>query len=194
MLATLAQTTNPEPLEPQDCVALIVLQTADTGLATIDEMKATAKQMTHGDWAPTTAVLESCIRHLVRDGRLAIVPSTETDLPRGFAATERGRMAICELLLRPIPPSQGNFTRLCMSMKLCLVHCLDASQRRSQIVELSDLYLHTLEQLRRLRPRRGQHRSFPSDYWLCHEIERIESELAWLGGLENWLGDSHAAD
>jgi Putative AphA-like transcriptional regulator len=194
MIATLARKSDPEPLEPHDCVALIVLQTADTGLATIDEMQAAAKQMTHDDWAPTMAVLESCIRSLVRDGLLAVGPATETDHPQGFTTTERGRIAISLLLLRPIPPSQGNFTRLCMSMKLCLFHCLEASQRRSQIAELSKLYLQTLEQMRRLRPRQGQHRSFPTDYWLCHEIERVESELAWLGGLENWLAGRHAAE
>ncbi|MGZ8410910.1 MAG: hypothetical protein ACXWVS_13495 [Hyphomicrobium sp.] len=107
MLATLAQKTDPEPLAPQDCVALIVLQTADTGPATIDEMQAAAKQMTHGDWAPTTAVLESRVRRLAREGLLAFVPPTETDLPRGFETTEPGRIAIDQLLLRPIPRSQG---------------------------------------------------------------------------------------
>ncbi len=124
--------------------------------------------MTHGDWAPTTAVLESCIRRLLRDGLLVFVPATETNLQRGFERTEPGRTAINELLLHPTPRSQGTFTRLCMSMKLCLFHCLDASQRRSQIAELSALYLQTLEQVRRLRPRQGQKRSFPTDYWLCH--------------------------
>ena len=81
-----------------------------------------------------------------------------------------------------------------MSMKLYLFHCLDASQRRSQIAELSALYLQTLEQVRRLRPRQGQKRSFPTDYWLCHEIERLESELAWLGGLETWFAGRPAAE
>ena len=179
---------------PSNCVALIVLQTADTGPATINEMQAAAKQMTHGDWAPTTAVLESSIRRLLGDGLLAFVPATETDLQRSFETTEPGRIAINQLLLRPIPRSQGNFTRLCMSMKLCLLHCLDASQRRSQIAEFSTLYLQTLEQVRRLRPRQGQKRSFPTDYWLCHEIERLESELAWLGGLETWFAGRPAAE
>jgi hypothetical protein len=195
-MPTLARKNDPGALEPQDCVALIVLQTADTGLATIDEMQAAAKQMTHDDWAPTIAVLESCVRRLVRDGLLGVGPATGTDHPQGFTTTETGRVAISQLLLRPIPPSQGNFTRLCMSMKLCLFHCLDASQRPSQIAELSEMYLQTLEQLRRLRPRQGpgQHRSFPTDYWLCHEIERLETELAWLGGLENWFAGRHAAE
>jgi putative AphA-like transcriptional regulator len=127
MLATLARKTDPEFLEPRDCVALIVLQTADTGRATIDEVQAAARQMTHDDWAPTTAVLESCIRGLVRDGLLTLGPATETDHPQGFATTESGRIAMSQLLLHPIPPSQGNFTRLCMSMKLCLFHCLEPS-------------------------------------------------------------------
>jgi Putative AphA-like transcriptional regulator len=194
MPATLARKSDPEFLEPRDCVALIVLQTADTGRATIAEVQAAAKQITHDDWAPTTAVLESCIRVLVRDGLLALGPATETDHPQRFTTTESGRIAMSQLLLRPIPPSQGNFTRLCMSMKLCLFHCLEPSQRRSQIVELSELYLQTLEQLRRLNPRQGQHRSFPSDYWLRHEIQRVESELAWLGVLENWSVNRHAAE
>ena len=144
MLATLAQKTDPEPLEPQDCVALIVLQTAHTGLATIEEVQAAAMQMTHGDWTPTMAVLESCIRRLVRGGLLALGPATETDHPQGFTTTESGRIAIGQLLLRPIPQSQGSFTRVCMTMKLCLLHCLDASQRHLPIAELSELYRHCL--------------------------------------------------
>jgi Putative AphA-like transcriptional regulator len=193
MPATLARKSDREPLELRDCVALIVFQTADTGLATIDEMRAAAKQMTHGDWAPTTAVVESCAKRLIHDGLLAIVPTTEADLPRGFETTERGRIAIRRLLLRQIPQSQGNFTRLCMGVKLYLFHFLEAHQRRSQIAELSGLYRQTLEQLRRLHPRQGQPRSFPADYW-CHEIERLESELAWLEGLENWFSSRHAAE
>ncbi len=39
MFATLARKSDPECLEPQDCVVLIVLQTADTGRATIEECK-----------------------------------------------------------------------------------------------------------------------------------------------------------
>jgi Putative AphA-like transcriptional regulator len=139
-----------------------------------------------------TAVVESCAKRLIHDGLLAIVPTTEADLPRGFETTERGRIAIRRLLLRQIPQSQGNFTRLCMSVKLYLFHFLEAHQRRSQIAELSGLYRQTLEQLRRLHPRQGQPRSFPADYWLCHEIERLESELAWLEGLENWFSSRHA--
>lgn len=194
MLAMLAQKTDPEPLAPQDCVALIVLQTADTGPATIDAMQAAAGQMTHGDWAPTTAVLESCVRRLVGEGLLAFGTSTDPDLARGFMATERGRIAIGQLLLRPIPPSQGSFTRVCMTMKLCFLHCLDASQRHVPIAELSELYRRTLEQLRRTAPRQRGPRSFPADYWLSHEIERLQSEVAWLQGLENWFAGRHAAE
>ena len=194
MLATLARMSDPEFLEPRDCVALLVLQTADTGRATIDEVQAAAKQMTHDDWAPTAAVLESCIRSLVRDGLLATVSATENEHPQGFAITESGRMAVRNLLLCPIPPSQGNFTRLCMSVKLALLHFLEAHERRSQIAELSAMYGQTLEELRRLRPRQGRRRSFPADYWLRHEIERVESELAWLGGLEHWCVSRDAAE
>jgi hypothetical protein len=79
-----------------------------------------------------------------------------------------------------------------MGVKLYLFHFLEVHQRRSQIAELSGLYRQTLEQLRRLHPRPGQPRSFPADYWLCHEIERLESELAWLEGLENWFSSRHA--
>jgi hypothetical protein len=171
-------------MDPGDVALLVVLGTAEGSSATMEEVAGTARLLAPQDWQPTSEVLTSCIsRALSAD--LLTTDSREEANPR-LHTTDAGRKCIGDLLRKSIPPGTGGFTRTCMSVKLCFLHHLPALERSEQMRDL--MYFYQQELAVRVRLKRLQRpAATTSARWVCHEIERLESELAWLQGMNTWL-------
>ncbi len=164
-------------MKPSDVTLLVVLGTADSGPASLEELVEAARLLAPQDWQPTPETIRLCSEQAVADGLLQAVPG---DRASGvLKTTAAGRAAIRDLLRQPIDASCGELTGACMSAKVCFLHHLPVAERGSSSQSLSLLYQLAIKQLRRV-----------DRYWLPtpesatatfrHEVMRMESELCWI--------------
>ncbi len=180
------------PMDPADILLLVVLGTADSGPTTLDEITAAARLVAPFDWHPTAEVIRASAEGALRDGLVVVVDRTPAPGAR-LETTAAGRARIKALLRKPVPRLPGGFARTCLSLKVCFLHALPQPERGSEGRTLAQLYRDTIRRLRRLqrlpRPLGGA----ALDDLRC-EIASLESELAWLDGMNAWRPLRQAAE
>jgi Putative AphA-like transcriptional regulator len=180
-------------MRPSDVALLVVLGTADSGRASIEDIVGVARMLAPQDWQPTADAIRLCAERAILEGLLQPVPDNGAKTDGALETTTVGRVAIVELLRQPIGPSCGEMIRACMSAKLCFLHHLPLPERGEHGENLARLYRDAVEQLRRLqrlpRPLAGS-----ASCTVRHEIVRMESELAWLDGMRRCCPGNRALD
>jgi len=170
-------------MEPSDVALLVVLGSADSGPASVEEIVGVARMMAPQDWHPTADTIRLCAERAILKGLLQPVRCNGDIAHVALETTPAGRAAIVELLRQPIGPSCGGYIRACMSAKLCFLHHLPVAERQCDGEKLARLYRDAIRRLRRLK------RSPPlvGSAWgeVRHEIVRMESELAFLDGMRH---------
>jgi hypothetical protein len=167
-------------MKPSDLTLLVVLGTADSGPASMEELIRAACMLAPKDWQPTPEAMRRCSEHAVEAGLLRAFPGEGTATGGdALETTPAGRAAIVDLLREPIDASCDGLTVACMSAKLCFLHHLPLAERGEGSESLAHLYQGGIERLRRL-----DQASIPApEFARCairHEIMRMESELCWL--------------
>ncbi|MFO1112428.1 MAG: hypothetical protein U1E38_02825 [Rhodospirillales bacterium] len=179
-------------MEPSDVALLVVLGSADSGPASLEEIVGVARMLAPQDWQPTADTIRLCAERAILKGLLQPVHCTGATANIALETTSAGKAAIIELLRQPIGPSCGGYIRACMSAKLCFLHHLPPPERQCDGARLARLYRDAIRRLRRLR------RTPPlaGSAWgeVRHEIVRMESELAWLDGMRRYPGDEPPHD
>ncbi|MBL8666903.1 MAG: hypothetical protein JNM48_05525 [Rhodospirillales bacterium] len=168
-------------MEPSDVALLVVLGSADSGPASVEEIVGVARMLAPQDWHPTADTIRLCAERAILKGLLQPVRCNGDITHVALETTPAGRAAIVDLLRQPIGPSCGGYIRACMSAKLCFLHHLPPAERRGDGEKLARLYRDAIRRLRRLKrlpPPVGS-------AWceVRHEIVRMESELAFLDGM-----------
>lgn len=164
-------------MKPSDVTLLVVLGTADSGPASVEELVEAARLLAPRDWQPTAETIQACSEQAVADGLLHAMPGdwTASGLLKTTAA---GRAAILDLLRQPIDASCGALTGACMSAKVCFLHHLPVPERGSSSQSLGLLYQRAIEQVRRDRLRMPTPESASAAF--RHDVMRMESELCWI--------------
>ena len=179
-------------MEPSDVALLVVLGSADSGPASIDEIVGVARMLAPQDWQPTADTIRLCAERAIIKGLLQPVHCNGATTNVALETTSAGRATIVDLLRRPIGPSCGGYIRACMSAKLCFLHHLPPPERQCDGEKLARLYRDAIRSLRRLK------RSPPlaGSAWceVRHEIVRMESELAWLDGMRRYPAEDQRND
>lgn len=169
-------------MKPSDLALLVVLGTADSGPASMEELIGAASMLAPRDWQPTTEAMRLCAEQAVEAGLLRVSQGEGTLTDDALETTAAGRAAIVDLLREPIDASCDGLTGACMSAKLCFLHHLPLAERGEGRESLARLYESGIERLRRL-----DQSSFPAPefarFAVRHEIIRMESELRWLDAM-----------
>lgn len=165
-------------MKPSDVTLLVVLGTADSGPASLEELVEAARLLAPQDWKPTAETIRLCSEQAVVDGLLQAVPG---DRATGsvLRATAAGRAAILDLLRQPIDESCGGLTGACMSAKVWFLHHLPVAERGRSSQCLSLLYQLAIKQLRRI-DRSWLPTPESATAAFRHEVMRMESELYWI--------------
>ncbi len=169
-------------MKPSDLTLLVVLGTADSAPATLEDIVAVACLFAPNDWAPPAEHVRLCAEAALSAGMLAAAPpfrpAKDRAPPDGMLQTTPvGRTTIAELLRLPIGPSCGEATRACMSAKLCFLHHLPPPERDESGNELAGLYRDALA---RLDCEQGPIRNPTSCCGGRQDRICLESELTWL--------------
>jgi hypothetical protein len=181
-------------MKPSDLALLVVLGTANSGPASMEEIIEAARMLAPKDWQPSAEAMRLCAEHAVEGGLLRAARGEATPSGGALETTAAGRAAIVDLLREPIDASCGGLTGACMSAKLCFLHHLPLAERGKSSESLARLYQAGIERLRRL-----DQSPFPGPelarFTIRHEIIRMESELRWLDAMRRArTGDGRNAD
>lgn len=193
-------------MTPSDLTLLVVLGTADSGPATIEDIVGVARSLAPHHWNPTPEQVRRCTEDALSSGLLQDLAaggpaggvSPDDVLPGGaLQTTLDGQAVIAELLRLPIGSSCGESIRACMSAKLCFLHHLPVCERGHHSHDLARLYHDELSRLAVAHD--GQCDSAPC----CRQhpdVMCLQSELAWLDAMRRSsphngpLGDSGAVE
>jgi DNA-binding PadR family transcriptional regulator len=132
---------------------------------------------------PSLDVLGTSVELLKYEGLVEAVSNSDANSEAGedavFAITENGRRELHDLLTSNVRTGATELNKLIFALKFRFLHLLDVADQRAQadhLVEVSESELARLDDLR-------QHHAGADGYfvrWLDHDIEMLESRLAWM--------------
>lgn len=114
-----------------------------------------------------------------------LVETANDDRDAPLALTDEGRAELLTLLKATVRPPLTDMSKLVIALKMRFMSLLDAAERRDQVDLLIDACELELARLGDLRdPAAGD--PFFQD-WLTHDIDLVDSRLAWLHALRDRL-------
>jgi Putative AphA-like transcriptional regulator len=177
----------PEPvqrrtLDARDFALMAVLGIVHEGFTRFSEIVPAAKSLAGLDWQPTGDVLAGALEDALADGLLV---ATEA----GYALAEEGRLRLAELVQAPPATARGGAGRTAAALKVCFLGALDGETRDLVLDDLTRLQQGQLQALLE-GCARCPASGVCARMWIAREIERMRSEIAWLGTLKAELGQT----
>jgi hypothetical protein len=171
----------PEPkrrraLGAHDFALMAVLGIVHEGFTRFTEIAPAAKSLAGLDWQPTGDVLAGALEDALADGLLVVTEA-------GYALAEEGRLRLAELVQASPATERGGTGRTAAALKVCFLGALDGEARDLVLDDLTRLQQGQLQALLdgcARCPASG----VCARMWIAREIERMRSEIAWLGKLK----------
>jgi hypothetical protein len=127
---------------------------------------------------PSLDLLGLSVELLKYEGLVEAVEGQGMEDDALLAITDAGRRELNTLLTARLRPA-SDLSKLVIALKFRFLHLLPAAQQRAQ----ADMLIEAVEgELARLLDLRQHHADDPGNLvaWLDHDIELLESRLAWL--------------
>lgn len=170
----------PEPvrrraLGAHDFALMAVLGIVHEGFTRFAEIVPAAKSLAGLDWQPTGDVLAGALENALADGLLIVTEA-------GYALADEGRLRLAELVQASPATERGGTGRTAAALKVCFLGALDGDARDLVLDDLTRLQQGQLQALLdgcARCPASG----VCARIWIAREIERMRSEIVWLGTL-----------
>ncbi len=166
-------------LTPKEAVRLCALGTLAVGPLRYGELANSIRHFISRITGPSLDVMGQSIELLKYEGLVEAVDGVGMEDDAVLTITDAGRAEFNTLLCANIRTAATEINKLVVALKFRFLHLLDDLEKQSQaelLIEATESELARLEDLRR-------HHAGDEGYlgrWLDHDIELLETRLAWL--------------
>lgn len=165
-------------LLPKETIRLAALGILSEGPRAYADLANAVRQFVGRIAGPSLELTGPSIEMLRYEG---LVEPTNEDKDPPLALTDAGREELLTLLKATVRPPLTDMSKLVIALKMRFLPLLDSSERQDQIDLLIDACELELARLSDLRDPLSDDAYFQD--WLRHDIDLVDSRLAWLHDL-----------
>lgn len=167
-------------LTPKEAIRLCALGTlAQKGSVRYSALANAIRHFVDRVMGPSLDVMGTSIELLRYEGLVEAVDGIGMEDDADLALTEAGRSEMRALLTANLRPAGTELNKLVIALKFRFLHLLDRDDQVAQTDLLTEV---CAQELARLDDLRQHHADDPGHLvvWLDHDIQLLESRLAWL--------------
>ena len=174
-------------LTPKEAVRLCALGTLASKPMRYSALVNAIRHFVSHITGPSLEVMGTSLELLKYEGLVTAVDGIGMEDDAVLKITESGDAELRALLTANVRAQASEMNKLIVALKFRFLHLLDETDQRNQadiLIEGQEIELARLDQLR-------QHHAEDGEYlleWLDHDIQELESRLAWLRDFRDRLG------
>jgi DNA-binding PadR family transcriptional regulator len=180
-------------LTPKEAIRLCALGTLAQGPLRYSALANAVRHFISRILGPSVELMGTSIELLKYEGLIEAVNGTGAGDDAELAISESGRRQLEMLITANLRSGTSELNKVVMTLKFRFLHLLDTEGQRTQADLLIDVCANELARLDDLR----QHHAGGPGFlvpWLDHDVDLLESRIAWLKAFsENLCKTSHSA-
>ncbi len=176
-----------DTLTPKEAIRLCALGTLARGPLRYGALANAVRHFISRILGPSLDLMGTSIELLKYEGLVEAVDGTGPGEDAELAITEAGRRQLETLITANLRNGASELNKVVMTLKFRFLHLLDTEGQRAQADLLVDVCANELARLDDLR----QHHAGDPGFlvaWLDHDIDLLESRIAWLEAFRESLG------
>ena len=174
-------------LTPKEAVRLCALGTLASEPMRYSALANAIRHFVSHITGPSLEVMGTSLELLKYEGLVTAVDGIGMEDDAVLKITESGDDELRALLTANVRAQASKMNQLIVALKFRFLHLLDETGQRNQadiLIEGQEIELARLDQLRQHHAEDGGHLL----EWLDHDIQELESRLAWLRDFRDRLG------
>ena len=178
-----------DTLTPKEAIRLCALGTLARGPLPYGALANAVRHFISRVLGPSLDLMGTSIELLKYEGLVEAVDGTGPGEDAELAITEAGRRQLETLITANLRSGASELNKVVMTLKFRFLHLLDTERQRAQADLLVDVCANELARLDDLR----QHHAGEPGFlvaWLDHDIDLLESRIAWLEAFRESLGET----
>ncbi|MDP6787388.1 MAG: hypothetical protein QF830_09665 [Rhodospirillales bacterium] len=176
-------------LTPKEAIRLCALGTLAHGPLRYSALANAVRHFISRVLGPSVELMGTSIELLKYEGLVEAVDGTDPGDDAVLALSEAGRRQLDVLITANLRSGASELNKVVMTLKFRFLHLLDTEGQRAQADLLIDVCANELARLDDLR----QHHAGEPGFlvaWLDHDIDILESRIAWLEAFRKSLGEA----
>lgn len=166
-------------LTPKEAVRLCALGTLAQRPLRYGALAEAVRHFVSHVLGPSLDVMGASLELLKYEGLIAAVEGEGMEDDADLAITDEGRQELRALLTANVRTGATELNKLIVTLKFRFLHLLEQVDQRNQADLLLDVCEGELARLEDLRQHHAGDRGYLVE-WLDHDIDLVESRLAWL--------------
>ena len=174
-------------LTPREAVRLCALGTLASGPMRYSELANAIRHFVSHITGPSLDVMGTSLELLKYEGLVTAVDGVGMEDDAVLSISEMGQSELRALLTANVRGQGSEMNKLIIALKFRFLHLLEKHEQRLQadyLIEAQDTELGRLYELKQHHTEDGGHLV----EWLDHDIEDLESHMAWLKDFRECLG------
>lgn len=174
-------------LTPREAVRLCALGTLASGPMRYSELANAIRHFVSHITGPSLDVMGTSLELLKYEGLVTAVDGVGMEDDAVLSISEMGQSELRALLTANVRGQGSDMNKLIIALKFRFLHLLEKDEQRLQadyLIEAQDTELGRLYELKQHHAEDGGHLV----EWLDHDIEDLESHMAWLKDFRGRLG------
>ncbi len=176
-------------LTPKEAIRLCALGTLAQGPLRYSALANAVRHFISRILGPSVELMGTSIELLKYEGLVEAVDGTGPGDDAELAISEAGRRQLEILITANLRSGASELNKVVMTLKFRFLHLLDTEGQRTQADLLVDVCANELARLDDLRRHHAGDGGFLVP-WLDHDIDLLESRIAWLEEFRESLGEA----
>jgi DNA-binding PadR family transcriptional regulator len=174
-------------LTPKEAIRLCALGTLAHGPLRYSALANAVRHFISRILGPSVELMGTSIELLKYEGLVEAADGTGDDAE--LAISDAGRRQLDTLITANLRSGANELNKVVMTLKFRFLHLLDTEGQRAQADLLVDVCVNELARLDDLRQHHAGEPGFLVP-WLDHDIDLLESRIAWLEAFRKSLGEA----
>ncbi|MBT6406010.1 MAG: hypothetical protein HOK06_00260 [Rhodospirillaceae bacterium] len=178
-------------LTPKEAIRLCALGTLAQGPLRYSALANAVRHFISRILGPSVELMGTSIELLKYEGLVETADGTGDDTgdDAELAISDAGRRQLDTLITANLRSGASELNKVVMTLKFRFLHLLDTEGQRAQADLLVDVCVNELARLDDLRQHHAGEPGFLVP-WLDHDIDLLESRIAWLEAFRKSLGEA----